>query len=151
MIHLYFYFGSRPFRKYRVIPISLGSRVLLGGEWARYLLFFLSPLSVCFSFATARLHLSHCVLAFLAAFNSDSLFERLRTAYNSVHRGSPTAVPPLPEWNMRGFCDHVFCRCSDGGVYAVYIGLFTPESMLFLTRQTTHQSNVYVDDITYVL
>lgn len=95
--------------------------VLFGRFWAGDELRFLpygrptlEPPLIAFAppLSSRRPHLVHCMLAASHVWERE-LYEKIRALYNSIHPVECNLAPPFEEWTgMRGFCDHIFCRCT---------------------------------------
>lgn len=58
--------------------------------------------------------------AVLAMAQYEEIYEKLRTAYNSVQSEGTPLLKPMAEREVPGFCDQVFCRYV-GAVYELYV------------------------------
>ncbi|CAM9443650.1 unnamed protein product [Ectocarpus sp. 12 AP-2014] len=77
-------------------------------------------------------HVSHSILAALAAIKSSrarELYNRLRDVYNPSRPASFLPAPPLEEWRgTAAFCDDFQCRCFEGVIASQARSIFPAPS-----------------------
>ncbi|CAM9343803.1 unnamed protein product [Ectocarpus sp. 12 AP-2014] len=97
-------------------------------------------------------HVSHSILAALAAIKSSrarELYNRLRDVYNPSRPASFQPAPPLEEWRgTSDFCNDFQCRCFEGSIASQARSIFPTPSDYSSNNtglQRTHCSKDYLE------
>ncbi|CBN75415.1 expressed unknown protein [Ectocarpus siliculosus] len=96
-------------------------------------------------------HVSHSILAALAAIKSSrarELYNRLRDVYNRFRPASFLPAPPLDEWRgTSAFCDDFQCRCFEGIIASQARSIFPAPSNCSSNNTDLQQTHCTEDSL----